>query len=331
MTQGATSRTTTATPRDGERAAHPITTTRYHHAEGPVYDDRTGELAWVDIYAGNVHVAALDPASGELSEPRTYAVGRSAGALAPCEDPDAGWVVAGTMGFLLLGRHGAVEPLAQPEAGAVPETRMNDGKCDLVGGFWAGSMGWGKEHGAGRLFRLDPDGTCDTVLVDVTISNGLAWVDDRTVHFVDTPTHGVDLLRYDLDGARVRVVSRARAFDIPPELGAPDGMSVDAEGYLWIALWGGGSVGRFAPDGRLLERVTVDASQVSSCTFAGPDLRTLVITTSQEGFTSEQSAAEPSSGRLFAARVDVPGLAVDRFAAQPSASVTDPATAASAR
>jgi sugar lactone lactonase YvrE len=285
--------------------ARPLTGVRSEHAEGPVYDPITDELLWVDIPAGLVNVARLGPV---LREVRSYAVGDVVGAVVPRRDPADGWVVASRHGFAALDRSGVVAPLAEPERGAV--TRMNDGKCDPFGGFWAGSMALDDTSGTANLYRLAPDGTCHRALAGVTISNGLAWRDPAHLYYVDTPTRRVDLLTVTPDGS---VTDRRPAFDVPAELSFPDGMTIDADGRLWVALWGGGAVACFAPDGTVLATVEVDAAQVSCPTFAGPDLATLVITTSQESYTPGRSAAEPWSGHLFVADVGARGLPPYRF------------------
>ena len=285
--------------------ARPLLGVRSEHAKGPVYDPLTDELLWVDIPAGLVNVARLAP---ELRDVRSYATGDVVGAVAPRRDPADGWVVASRHGFAALDRSGHVTPIAEPERGAV--TRMNDGKCDPSGGFWAGSVSLDDVEGSANLYRLAPDGTCRRTLGGVTISNGLAWRDAEHVYYVDTPTRRVDLLTVTPDGT---VDDRRPAFAVPAELGFPDGLTIDADGRLWVALWGGGAVVSFAPDGEVLASVAVDAVQVSSCTFAGPDLATLVITTSQESYTPGRSAAEPWSGHLFVADVGARGLPPNRF------------------
>ena len=281
--------------------ARPIAGVRSEHGEGPVYDPLTDELLWVDIPAGLVNVARLGPGFEHV---RSYAVGDVVSAVVPRRDPADGWVVASRHGFSALDRSGVVTAIAEPEHTA---DRMNDGKCDPFGGFWAGSMG---PEGTASLYRLAPDGTCRTALAGVTTSNGLAWRDPEHVYYVDTPTRRVDLLTVTPDGA---VTDRRPAFAVPAELGLPDGLTIDVDGRLWVALWGGGAVACFAPDGTVLATVDVDAAQVSCCTFAGPDLATLVITTSQESYTPGRSAAEPWSGHLFLADVGARGLLPHRF------------------
>jgi sugar lactone lactonase YvrE len=278
---------------------------RSEHAEGPVYDPLTDELVWVDIPAGLVNVGRLGP---ELREVRSYATGDVVGAVVPRREPADGWIVASRHGFAALDRSGNVAPIVEPERGRA--TRMNDGKCDPAGGFWAGSMSLDEAEGAANLYRLAPDGTCRVALSGVTTSNGMAWRDPEHMYYIDIPTRRVDLLTVTSDGA---VTERQPAFAVPAEFGFPDGMTIDADGRLWVALWGGGAVVCFAPDGEVLATVEVDAAQVTSCTFAGPELATLVITTSQESYTPGRSAAEPWSGHLFVADVGARGTAPNRF------------------
>ncbi|MFD4638344.1 SMP-30/gluconolactonase/LRE family protein [Lentzea sp. NPDC058436] len=280
--------------------AQPCLDERAEHAEGPLWDDVREELLWVDVYAGLVRRARWD--APRLVPVRTYSLGEAVGAVVPCADPEDGWVVASELGFARLGTDGSVRTLAEPERGR--GTRMNDGAADPRGRFWAGSMAHDRTPGAGTLYRLEGYEAVP-VLTDVTISNGLAWRSPDEFFYVDTPTQRVDLV--DRDG------NRERAFAIDPALGAPDGMTIDAEGALWVAMWGGSAVVRFSQDGEVLARVEVAATQVSSCCFGGPGLTTLFVTTSQEGFTPEQSAAEPFAGKLFAVETGVAGLAADRY------------------
>ncbi len=273
---------------------------RADHAEGPLWDDVRGELLWVDLDAGLVRRAAWD--APRLSVVETFALGEAVGAVVPCADPADGWVVASEFGFARLGADGSLRKLAEPERGR--HARMNDGAADPYGRFWAGSMARDRSPGAASLYRLEGKSAVQ-VLAGVTISNGLAWRNPDEFYYIDTPAQRVDLVHAD--------GRRAPAFAIDPALGAPDGMTIDAEGALWVALWNGSAVVRFSPRGEVLARVDVGATQVSSCCFGGPDLTTLFVTTSQEGFTPERSAAEPHAGKLFAVETEVAGLPADRY------------------
>lgn len=267
------------------------------HAEGPLWDDRDGTLLWVDQYRGVIR-RARPTATGALVEEPPFELGMAVGAIVPDRaDEDRGWLVAAGAGFHRLDRAGILTPIADvlPDDGV--RRRMNDGKLDPLGRFWAGTMAYDMTPGAGALYRLDGDRP-RLMLDGVTISNGLAWTPDGgTLFYIDTPTRTVR--RFTVTDAGLgdgEVVIR-----IPPEQGAPDGMCVDADGCLWVALWGGGAVQRYDTGGRLLARVEVAAAQVSSCCFGGPDLATLYITTSAEGYDEAALQRDPHAGRIFSA------------------------------
>ena len=289
-------------------------TDRHEHAEGPCWDARTGQLLWVDQYAGRVHVGDYDATATRLVTVRTYELGSPVGAVVPSRAFGGGWLTAVAHGFAHLAVDGTVTMLGQPEDGAPQRMRMNDGKCDDAGRFWAGSMAFDKVPGAGSLYRLELDLTVTTVLTGATISNGLAWTDaGDTMYYIDTPTRRVDRLRVSAAG---ELADRRPAVELPQGVGEPDGMCIDADGALWVALWGGSAVHRYSPDGALLAIVEVDAPQVSSCCLGGANGTTLFITTSQEGMDARQRAAHPESGKLFCVDVDTPGRPAAVFGAE---------------
>jgi len=289
----------------GEFDSVPASDARDDHGEGPSWDARTGQLLWVDQYLGLVRRADFDPGTGRLIPIAGYQVGAPVGAVVPLVEPGTGWLVAYDHGFGLLDPDGQVRALAQPVPAGPPRRRMNDGKCGPDGSFWAGTMAFDKSPGAGSLYRLAPDGQVSELLTGVTISNGLAWsADGRTLFYIDTPTQRID--RFELSAAGGLGPRRA-VVTIPAQAGHPDGMTIDDEGCLWVALWDGWAVRRYAPDGELLATVAVDAPQVSSCCFGGPDRSILFITTSQEGMDAATRARYPNSGRVFRAEVGVRG------------------------
>jgi sugar lactone lactonase YvrE len=294
----------------------PVTSEPNEHAEGPGWDARTGQLLWIDQYAGLVTLGEFDPDVPHVVPVRTYHLGHAVGAAVPSRAFGGGWLTATAQGFAHLAEDGTVTMLAQPEEQTPAHTRMNDGKCDQLGRFWAGSMAWDKAGGAGSLYRLDPDLTVTVALRGVTISNGLAWsADGGHLFYIDTPTRQVDRFRVAADGA---LHDRTTVIGIEDGAGFPDGMCIDAEGGLWVALWGGHAVRCYSPDGELLAVVDVAAAQVSSCCFGGPDGSTLFITTSQEGYDADQRAADPHAGQLFCARVDASAPPAAAFGAAPS-------------
>ena len=286
--------------------ATPVTAERYHHAEGPAWDARTGRLLWV----GHFHVGGWDAATGRLVVEQSFDLDSPIGAVVPERDDD-GWVAAAALGFVRVQADGRVSELSRCADGSMTPMRMNDGGCDPVGRFWAGSMAIDKTPEAGTLYRLETDLAVTIVLERVTISNGLAWVDGgSTMYYIDTPTRRVDRFRVDAAG---RLADRTPVVHV--EGGFPDGMTVDDEGCLWVALWAGGAVHRYSPAGELLAVVEVDAPQVSSCCFGGPRGATLFVTTSKEDYDERESSAHPNAGRLFAVDLDVTGPPAAPFGA----------------
>jgi sugar lactone lactonase YvrE len=274
--------------------------------EGPVWDDREGWLWWVDILGEAIH--RTDPATGRDD---TVPVGQLIGAVVVRA---SGMLVAAVReGFVAVDpASGRIELLAPVEADD-RTTRMNDGKVDPAGRFWAGTMGVDHRPNAGALYRLDPDLRVTAMVPRTTISNGLDWSPDaRTMYYIDTPTRRVD--RFDFDPSTGAITGRAPAIPIREGAGSPDGMTVDADGYLWVALWDGWAVERYSPDGRLDRRVEVPVQQASSCAFGGPDLDQLFITTAQEGFPPGGMPDQPHAGGLFVCRPGVRGRASFRFA-----------------
>jgi sugar lactone lactonase YvrE len=195
---------------------------------------------------------------------------------------------------------GALTALANPDG--VPTNRWNDGKCSPEGRFWAGTMGAPGlvKDGVGGLYVLDRDEvTARRAVSGVTISNGLAWsADGKTMYYIDTVTGRVDA--FDYDAATGALANRREAFKIPEGTGHPDGCCMDADGNLWIAQWGGWRVVAYRPEnGAVVAEVRVPAANVSSCTFGGPGLADLYITTAKEHLTDEERAAQPLAGHCF--------------------------------
>jgi len=273
--------------------------------EGPVWDAGAGCLWFVDILRGRVH--RFDPATNVL---RTFEIGMMVGAVAPAADGDL--VLAVHDGFARLDlATGQVTMIVEVEADR-PDQRMNDGKCDPAGRFWAGTMALDERAGAGALYRLDPGGCVQTMLRHVSISNGLDWTGDgRLMYFIDSPTQTIDTFDFDL--AAGTISNRQTLLRIGPAHGMPDGLTLDADGYLWVSLWGGGGVRRYAPDGRLDSIVRLPTMYPTSCAFGGPDLRDLYITTATIRLSASERAAQPQAGGLFRFRPPVGGRPAHRF------------------
>lgn len=300
----------------GTRAHELVVDARATLGEGPVWDDRRNVLWWVDIVAGLVH--AYDPASGQ---DRSIPVGSPVGAVALRGDGTL-LVAAAERLAVLDPETGTLRTLVDLPAAATP-LRCNDGKCDPDGRFWIGRMGRDAAEGAGALLRFDADRTLTTWLTGLTIPNGLGWsADGGRMYFVDSTWCAVREYAYD---RATGAMGEGRTLVSFPDDGGgpdgslpvgslPDGLTVDAEDHLWIALWGAGRVVRVSPDGLVVERIELPVSQVSSCTFGGVDLADLYITTAREDLPADALAREPTAGGLFRARPGVRGRPAVRFA-----------------
>ena len=273
------------------------------HGEGPVWDAAAGALRWVDMMRGDV--LTLTPAG--LVE-RQH-VSQVAAALRP--RAGGGLVVATERGFVLLDDAGQPGPVRA--AFTDRRCRMNDGGTDRQGRFLCGSMAYDMTTPCGALYRLDPGGGVAVVLEQVTISNGIAWSPGGDqMYYIDSATQRVDVFDYLAnDGSLAR---RRPLIEISPDLGMPDGLALDAEGGVWVALWRGRAVHRYGPDGRLEAVVDLPASQVTACTFGGPDLDELYITTSRLDLPAGD---QPAAGSLFRVSPGVRGLPVTPFALSP--------------
>jgi len=200
---------------------------------------------------------------------------------------------------------------------ADPEARFNDGKCDPQGRFWVGTMRYDTANGGGRLYRLDTDGSIEPMLDKVTISNGLAWsADGRTMFYVDTPTRRIDAFDFSPDGA---LHNRRVAVDLADEEGSPDGMTIDDQDHLWVAMWGGSAILRCRPAsatqaGQVVERIAMPVRQPTSCTFGGTQFADLFVTSAADGLAPDMPGPQ---GALLRLRVDAKGRAARRFAGRP--------------
>ncbi|GAA2387635.1 SMP-30/gluconolactonase/LRE family protein [Dactylosporangium salmoneum] len=269
----------------------------YFLGEGPVWDPDRQRLLWVDIVPGRVFAGRLQP-DDTITVAESWSFGATVGAVA----------VSAT-GELLVAERETVTHGGRTVARVLPEggpSRLNDGAVDPAGRFLVGSL---RQHegpgGHEVLVRLD-GGAVTTLDDDLTLSNGLAWSPDgRELYSIDTIPGTVWARGYDPHTGATG--PRRELFTVTD--GFPDGMCTDADGHLWIAVWGGGRVECRHRDGTLLAVVEVDAPHTSSVTFAGPGLDVLVITTARQDLSPDDLAAHPDSGRLFTARVGVTGPA----------------------
>ena len=274
--------------------------------ERPVWDASSGCLIWVDINAGQLHRLVPGGADEVI-----VSAGVPVGAAAP--RTGGGYVLAAADGFRLIGADGAAGPTVRP-AGMPPNVRFNDGACDPAGRFWAGTAATDGQAGVGSLYRLDPDGSVTEVLPGVTESNGLGWNRAATVfYYTDSGEQQSRVRAFGFDLPTGTLGSEHDLIRFAPGDGTADGLVVDAEGCLWIAMWDGGCVRRYSADGELLGIYPVPASRPTCPAFGGPALDELFLTTSWEGLDSERRAAEPLAGHLLRARPGVRGLAMAEF------------------
>ena len=274
--------------------------------EGPLWHTRRQRLIWVDIEGHDLHVS--DPATA--ADERMH-IAEHIGCVVSAGDDLL--VLGLRSGFSVLdlatGRRAHID---DPEL-HLPDNRFNDGKCDPAGRLWAGTMAIDEAHGAGTLYCLHPDLSVHRKVPGVSVSNGLEWsLDHRTMYYVDSPTRRI--VAYDYDEATGDIENQRRVFHVPEGAGFPDGMTIDGEGCLWVALWDGRRVVRVAPDtGDIVEHVDMPVSRPTSCAFGGPDLDQLFIT-SASNLPADQRAREPKAGGVFRVRPGVKGLPAVDFA-----------------
>ena len=217
-------------------------------------------IVTVDIFAGTLTL--LDPEEPGDGE-ELVRIDAPLGAVAPVAGLPGGWLAAADTGVALLGPDGTVEWLDRPEDGAPTAMRVNDGCCDAWGRFWFGTMAYDNSPGRGSVYRVDRNGSVTRVLEGFDIPNGPAFTaDGRLMYLADTPRGRID--RYTLDAATGLPKDVTVFAQLPPGSGSPDGMTVDDQGHLWVALWGGGRVHRYAPDGTLDRALALPALQPTS-------------------------------------------------------------------
>ena len=274
--------------------------------EGAIWHPAEKKLYWVDIEAAELHI--YNPATGK---DKVLPTGEKPGTVVPIE---GGGVLLAAQNSIYSMDTGTGELSLVTKPLHDPLLRFNDGKADPSGRFWVGTMAYDTREGAAALYRMDKDKRFHQVADNVTISNGLVWSADRkTMYYIDSPTLAVQAFDYDDASGEI---SNGRVVIRVPEAvgGSPDGMAIDTEGMLWIALWGAAAVVRCNPaTGETLQRVEVPALQVTSVAFGGENLDMLYITTARTGLSPEQLEKYPGSGGLFAAKPGVRGVPAEFY------------------
>lgn len=277
-----------------------------HLGEGPVWDEHSERFYWVDILSGLFN--EYDP---KTKTNKSYDIGEHVGAAVPREK--GGFILAKKSGFATFNPDNEkITPIGDPESDK-PGNRFNDGKCDPAGRFWAGTMAYDVSEGAGSLYCLSKNARIEKKLSDITISNGLAWNQnaDKFYH-IDSPTGNIYSYSFNLKTGAIS--NRNIARNISQDIGFPDGMTIDTDDKLWIAIYGGSRVLRIDPKtGETLMEIHLPVPKITSCTFGGKDLNELYITTCREYMSDEDIEKAPYSGSLFKVKIPYYGRPVHRF------------------
>jgi xylono-1,5-lactonase len=273
--------------------------------EGPVWDERTGRLYWVDIERGELHHCEADGSKEE-----TIVVGERIGCIA-LRRAQPGFIAGleRRIASILLDPF-EIRPFATFDSQPIGN-RCNDGKCDAEGRFWVGTYDMGGTRATGWLYRFEAGQLPERTAGPFICTNGPAISPDgRSLYCVDS--YGRTVHRYHL--AVTGELSEQVLFQRfeAPDWGYPDGLTCDREGCVWIAHWGACRVSRFSPEGELLEVVHLPVQQPSSCTFGGPDLRRLFITSASTGLEARANA-NGLAGAVFAVDLETGGLPAERF------------------
>ena len=274
--------------------------------EGAFWDHLHQRLYWVDIEGKKVHI--FHPETGKNT---SFETPSRVGTVVPKNSQEA--VIALEDGIYILNTSSGSIALLSDVEKDMTYNRFNDGKCDPNGNLWVGSMHLDQSAPKANLYKVAPNGQATKMLDSVTISNGIVWTaDKKTMYYIDTPTGHIRA--FDFDHKNSSISNERIAVVIPESLGFGDGMTIDKEDKLWVALWNGNAVARFDPlTGNLLEKIEVQAHNVTSCSFGGKNFDTLYITTSSLDMNEEEIRKYPLAGSLFEVKPGVKGVAGNFF------------------
>ena len=254
--------------------------------EGPIWSADTNSVTWTDITQNTFHTADID-----TGKTMSFGVPSMVGAIA--HSKDGGYIAATQKGFARIGVDGKYSPL---HSFLPDDMRMNDGKVDPSGRFWAGSMALSFEKGRGSLYVLEKDNSYRSVLDDITLSNGMGWSPDaQYFYYVDSIPGVLKRFDYDLHTGQISNPKDLITFD--SSSGIPDGMSMSSDGKIVIALWDGRRIEIYEPSGEKVSEITLGVSRPTSCTFAGPNRDILIVSTASQGI---DRADEPLAGKILA-------------------------------
>lgn len=274
--------------------------------ECPCWDEKYDKLFWIDtlrceLYIYNSHQNSLT----------TFPTDSCPGSYALCETERLLLATQKGIGFLEI-KNGYITYFCNPESDK-NNNRFNDGKCDPYGRFWVGTMDENGATGKGSLYCVHADLRIKKVLSNISVSNGMAWSpDNKTMYYIDSPQKSVFSFDYDLESGDIK--NRRVAIDTREIQGLPDGMTIDADGMLWVAMWGGEQIVRWNPQtGKLLSTVPIPTDNVTSCTFGGKNMDELFITTARTGLSAKDLLLQPHAGGVFRFKTSTNGFKTNRF------------------
>lgn len=274
--------------------------------EGPIWDSDKRVLWWIDILSGELY--AFDPANGGN---RTWDTGRHVGTVVPWTETHVLLALQDGIGSLEL-ETGRIAIHNDPET-HLPGNRFNDGKCDPAGRLWAGTMAYDDPTDQGSLYRIDTDFNVTKILGGIGISNGIVWsADQSTMFYIDSVSYKIRTWDFAMDSGDIS--GEQTLLEVEPDFGLPDGMTVDEEGHLWVAFYGGAKVCRVhSGSGEILDTIDLPARNITACAFGDEDLGTLYITSAAQQMSADELEAAPMSGNLFSCRPGVKGVPSVRF------------------
>lgn len=275
--------------------------------EGAFWDFKNQKLYWVDIEGQKLHIYNPDSKVNE-----TFSTPSRIGTVVPINNKEA--IIALEDGIYKIDTPtGNFELLSDVESKQV-ENRFNDGKCDINGNLWVGSMHLDQNRPVASLYKINKSGEAEKMLDSITISNGIVWTsDNKTMYYIDTPRGNIRA--FDFDASNSTISNERIVVDVPESLGYPDGMTIDEENMLWVGLWNGNAVARFNPqNGKLISKIDVPAHNVTSCAFGGKNLDKLYITTASVDMTEEEKVKFPDAGSIFVVTLGVKGVKGNYFA-----------------
>ncbi|ARM75445.1 SMP-30/gluconolactonase/LRE family protein [Acidianus manzaensis] len=267
-------------------------------AEGPVYDLELNKLFWVDIDGKKIVIKDL-----ENKEEKEITTSDLVSSLCVINNTEVIATIRHDF-YIINIDSGNILSKIDGQENDLENNRFNDGKCDKLGRYWAGTMNMLKDKPSGNLYKLEGN-KIEKMLSQLTVSNGLGWNPENNImYLIDSPIRKVYSFDYDLN--KGEIFNRKVLIDFKDEVGNPDGMTVDEEGYLWIAHWNGGKISRWSPNGKKVFEIKLPVTYVSSVTFGGKEMNELFITTAYK-------EDEPLSGKVFTYKTDTRGLPNNRF------------------